>query len=127
MHIDNLFTNAVPPRAGERFETLLRHRNLVIERIVSSSSITPQAYVQTQDEWVLLMQGEASLNIAGKPVTLAAGDHLFLPAGLPHRVERASEGALWLAVHLHPEQPAAPDATPHENMTNKYSKQGEPK
>lgn len=102
MQVDNLFANAEPPGAGERFETLLGHKNLVIERIVSSAHITPQEYVQPQDEWVLLVQGEARLNVAGESVLLKAGDHLFLPAGVPHTVERTSEGALWLAVHLHP-------------------------
>ena len=35
---------------------------------------------------------------------LKAGDHVFLPARVPHTVQRVSEGALWLAVHLHPEE-----------------------
>lgn len=107
MQTGNLFNHAAPPCAGERFDTLLSHKNLVIERIVSSSLITPHEYVQTQDEWVVLIQGEAVIHVAGKPVFLKAGGYLFLPAGVPHLVERTSEGAMWLAVHLYPEQPAA--------------------
>ncbi len=103
MHPANLFTKANPPPEGERFDELLRHRNLLIERIVSSAVITPQEYVQPQDEWVLLVQGEAVLRVDGKSVALKAGDYLFLPAGKPHTVERTSEGAMWLAVHLHAE------------------------
>jgi cupin 2 domain-containing protein len=87
---------------GERFETLLSHKNLVIERIVSSSDISPQEYVQPQDEWVLLLQGEATLRVAGESVELKSGDYLFLPAGTPHIVEHVSQGAIWLAVHFHP-------------------------
>lgn len=102
MQIANLFTDAAPPQKGERFDEILRHRNMVVERIVSSSSIIPQEYVQRQDEWVLLVQGEATLCVAGETVTLKSGDYLFLPAGVPHTVERASEGAMWLAVHLYP-------------------------
>ena len=104
MQSGNLFADATPPAEGERFETLLKHRNLVIERILSSATITPSEYVQAQDEWVLLAHGEAQMQVAGKAVALAAGDYLFLPAGTPHRVLRVSEGAIWLAVHLHPEQ-----------------------
>ena len=104
MRTGNLFSDAVPPLVGERFDTILSHRNLVIERIVSSAAIAPQEYVQSQDEWVLLVQGEAVLLLAGEPVTLQAGDHLFLPAGMAHTVVSASQGAMWLAVHLHPEQ-----------------------
>ncbi|MFH0784110.1 MAG: cupin domain-containing protein [Pseudomonadota bacterium] len=104
MRIGNLFTDAVPPAESERFDILHSHKNLVIERIVSSAAITPQEYVQTQDEWVLLVQGEALLQVAGESISLKSGDYLFLPAGVPHTVEHTSEGALWLTVHLHPEQ-----------------------
>jgi cupin 2 domain-containing protein len=108
MRTGNLFTDAAPPLEGERFETLLSHKNLVVERIVSSALIASQEYVQAQDEWVLLVQGEAVLQVAGESISLRPGDHLFLPAGVPHRVERTSPGAMWLAVHLHPEPPLAP-------------------
>lgn len=116
MRTGNLFADAAPPQEGERFEVILSHRNLVVERIVSSAALTPREYVQPQDEWVLLVRGEAVVRVAGEPVSLRAGDHLFLPAGVPHRVEHTSEGTLWLAIHLHPEesetQPTAADATP---------------
>jgi cupin 2 domain-containing protein len=102
MRTGNLFADAAPPPAGERFETLLTHKNLVIERIVSSSAITPQEYVQRQDEWFVLLQGDATLKVAGESVELKSGDHLFLPANVPHTVARVSRGAIWLAVHLHP-------------------------
>lgn len=99
----NLYADGTPPAVGERFDTLLAHRQLVIERIVSSARITPGEYVQAQDEWVVLLQGEATLNVAGTPLTLSSGDHVFLPAGTPHTVHQVSEGAMWLAVHLHPD------------------------
>lgn len=107
LHRGNLFANSEPPSEGERFEPLLSHRNLVVERILSSGRATPEDYVQEQDEWVMLVRGQARLSVAGEEVELVAGDYLFLAAGLAHRVEHASEGALWLAVHLHPD-----DASP---------------
>jgi cupin 2 domain-containing protein len=107
MPIHNLFTDTVAPHQGERFDTLFSHRNLVIERIVSSAAMAPKEYVQAQDEWVLLVRGEAVLQVAGETISLRPGDYLFLPAGVPHSVERATDGALWLAVHLHPEQTAS--------------------
>lgn len=102
----NLFDGAVPPDAGERFDNLLIHKNLVIERIVSASTITPCEYVQSQDEWVMLVQGEAVLKVADERITLKSGDYLFLPAGAPHAVEQVSQGTIWLAVHLYPEEQA---------------------
>jgi len=102
VNIQNLFDNTAPPATGERFETLLHHRNLVIERISSSSDIPLAQYVQTQDEWVLLVQGTADIEIDGQTNPLKSGDYVFLPANTPHCVNRVSEGALSLAVHLHP-------------------------
>ena len=98
----NLYENAQAPQAGERFDTLLSHQGLVIERIISTAKIEAQEYVQEQDEWVVLLQGEALLEVAGQERPLKAGDYLFLPARTPHTVRRASDGAMWLAVHLHP-------------------------
>jgi len=80
---------------------LLEHRNLVVERIVSSAAITPNPSVQSQDEWVVLVRGEAEIEVAGEALALKSGDHLFLPSGTAHVVRSASAGALWLAVHLH--------------------------
>jgi cupin 2 domain-containing protein len=105
-----LFDDADAPRQGERFDTLLRHRNLVVERIVSSTAIDSQPYVQLQDEWVLMVRGEATLRVAGEAIFLQSGDYVFLPAGTSHGVERVSAGALWLAVHLYPETPEATSA-----------------
>lgn len=104
MQTGNLFADAGPPLEGERFETILSHRNLVVERIVSSEKVPSCEYVQSQDEWVVLVQGEATLQVADETITLVAGDHLFLPAGVPHTVKRVSGGAIWLAVHLYPEK-----------------------
>lgn len=106
MSTGNLFADADAPVQGERFETLLTHKNLVVERILSSAATVPMEYVQTQDEWVALLQGEAILEVAGEAIELRAGGYVFLPAGTPHTVRRVSQGAVWLAIHLH--QTSAP-------------------
>lgn len=102
MSTGNLFADAQAPARGERFEALLTHKNLVVERIVSSAETTAEEYVQTQDEWVALLQGEATLEVAGEVIELHRGGYVFLPAGTPHTVRRVSQGAVWLAIHLHP-------------------------
>lgn len=98
----NLFADSAPPAQGERFESLLRLRGLHLERIVSSAQPEPGEYCQEQDEWVVLLRGEALLEVAGQRRALAAGDYVFLPARTPHRVLSTSAGALWLAAHLAP-------------------------
>lgn len=45
MPMGKLFADFEAPLDGERFEALLSHRNLVIERIISSADITPTDYV----------------------------------------------------------------------------------
>lgn len=103
----NLKNDAAAPPSGERFDTLLRHRNLQVERIISSRDMAPTEYTQDQDEWVLLVEGAATLEVDGQIVPMKSGDHVFLPAHTPHMVLEASQGAMWLAIHLHPagEQP----------------------
>ena len=103
MLIGNLFKDPTHSPDGERFDTLLEHKNLVIERIVSPASTTRAEYLQPQDEWVVLLKGEATMTVGGEIVELTSGDYAFLPARVPHTVERVSEGAVWLAVHLHSE------------------------
>lgn len=107
MQLENLFRHIDPPETGERFETLLSHQGLIIERIISSPRIAATEYIQAQDEWVVLLQGEATLAVAGQPVELKSGDYVFLPAQTPHTVLKVSDGALWLAVHL-----PIPEASP---------------
>ena len=101
----NLLAQSEPPERGETFEELLRCRNLTIERILSSDRPDSTLYDQTQDEWVCLLRGQASLWIDGETLQLAAGDYCFIPAHRPHRVLSTSGDppCLWLAVHLHPE------------------------
>ncbi|HKP59036.1 MAG TPA: cupin domain-containing protein [Polyangiales bacterium] len=95
----NLFATPVP-NSGERFDELARFGNTTIERIVSSAEPGGDPYDQTQDEWVVLLAGQARLEVAGRLVQLGPGDHLSLPAHTPHRVVSTSEGAVWLAVHV---------------------------
>lgn len=96
-----LFTDTTPPLEGEHLQTLLSLRNLRIERIVSSAKAVGTRYQQSQDEWVALLAGSATLRVHEDSVELCAGDYLFLPANTPHTVTRVSAGAIWLAIHLH--------------------------
>jgi cupin 2 domain-containing protein len=58
-------------------------------------------YVQVQDEWVVVLDGEAVLEVDGAEVRLARGDWVLLPAAKPHRVLMTAAGTRWLAVHVH--------------------------
>ncbi len=103
----NLFSALPGLSQGEHVEELLRHRNVVIERIVSTDSIETRIYNQPQDEWVALLQGEARLELDGKEVTLRQGESRFIPAHTPHRViaTSAEPRCIWLAIHIFADEP----------------------
>jgi bis(5'-nucleosidyl)-tetraphosphatase len=101
----NLLQDLSRPPSGERFEGLLDCGRMRIERILSSAAPNPAEYDQSQDEWVLLLEGRACLELDGQPSNLGPGDWLFIPARTPHRVLATwpEPHCLWLAVHLHQE------------------------
>lgn len=89
----------------ECFEPLVSSDTALIERIISTGQTTPvgEWYNQEQDEWVILLQGNATLSYADSPsIQLKAGDYLFIPAHQKHRVEYTSSEppCIWLAVHV---------------------------
>jgi len=88
------------PKSGEIFDTLLKHKNIEIVRIVSSADIEPVEYIQDGDEWVVVLEGMATIQIDDTEVHLGRGEHLLIPALTPHRVTRAESGTLWLAIHI---------------------------
>lgn len=103
---NNLFQLPHPLPTTEQFEPLYKGKHLLIERIISTGQTTPeeQWYDQEQDEWVLLLQGEAQLMYQDhSTVHLLAGDWLFIPAHQPHRVSYTSSEppCIWLAIHGH--------------------------
>lgn len=125
MQPGNLFAHGPIPSAGEIFEDLLRWGQLRIERILSSDRPDTDLYDQKQDEWVCLLQGEATLWIAGDTLQLAAGDYRFIPAHTPHRVLRTSHEppCLWLAVHLDPAVSTEPEVAAHPAHPNGHPHQ----
>lgn len=88
------------PRHGETFTTLLEHKNIRINRIVSSKDIEQVEYIQEEDEWVVVLEGKATLLLGSEEKTLCKGNTLFIPAQTPHQVLKTQEGTLWLAVHI---------------------------
>ena len=101
----NLLQNL--PDAGQKecFQMLFKHQGVCVERIVSLGQATPpdQWYDQLHTELVVLMSGEAGLQIDGEeqPRRLTAGDWVMLPARCRHRVAWTSSecATVWLAVH----------------------------
>ena len=94
------FYDYITPNVGESFTTLFENDKLTISRIVSSDRLEPKVYCQEVDEWVILLEGEATLKIDTKLKTLKKGESLYIPAKTPHEVLTTQKGTLWLALYM---------------------------
>lgn len=99
----------LPDASGtEQLETLLDRAGLHILRIVSDGQASPPGewFDQDDDEWVVVLVGEAGLLIEGEAETrtLGPGAYAFLPAHCRHRVAwtDADGPTVWLAIHMAP-------------------------
>ncbi len=88
------------PQSGETFTQLLTHKNIKINRIVSSNELDATEYLQEEDEWLVLLEGEATLILDSEEKNLTKGDTLFIPSNTPHRVVHTQNGTVWLTVHI---------------------------
>ena len=101
--MSNLLKDIPPHLPQELTQVLARGQNVRIERIVSEGQASPLNfwYDQNENEWVLLIQGEASIEFAsGEIRTMIAGDYLLIPAHIKHRVKSTStqDQTIWLAI-----------------------------
>lgn len=96
--IRNLDTLQKPILNAETFARLFQNQSYRIEAIRSSLASPGEFYNQEEDEWVILIEGEAILEVEGVEYPLHRGDYCFLPKHTLHRVLSTSENALWLGV-----------------------------
>ncbi|MDD5268314.1 MAG: cupin domain-containing protein [Methylococcales bacterium] len=104
--LNNIFAQIPEHLPEELFECIFKKDNIIIERIVSNGHISPvgQWYDQARDEWVILLQGKATLLFEKDQnlITLTPGDYLLIPAHTRHRVEwtQPDFNTVWLAIHV---------------------------
>lgn len=90
------------PERGEATIALARTPAFVVEQILSGTLTAPLAYEQDHDEWFVVLEGSARLEVDGVSHDLGAGDWWLLPAGTPHRLVRTDPATSWLAVRSAP-------------------------
>lgn len=104
MSTNNLFSGIPAKLPEELIEELVAQPSVRIERIISKGHASPSGfwYDQSEHEWVIVLQGEALLQLEGEtePVRLRSGDYINLPAHVKHRVEWTDPDleTIWLAV-----------------------------
>jgi cupin 2 domain-containing protein len=106
-----LESTADAPAVGERTVTIARLEGVVVEHILSGQLLSPVAYDQAHDEWVLVLAGEAVLEVNDVRVDLTGGDWVLLPAHVPHRLVKTTAGTSWLALHVTEVESSAPPPT----------------
>lgn len=91
-----------PPHGQEFFEGILQGRGRMrVERIVSHGHTSPERgwYNQEQDEWVLVLEGNARLLFKnGEEASLGRGECLLIPKYSKHKVIHTSSPCIWLAI-----------------------------
>ena len=104
MRVQNIFAAIPDELEHESFAQLLDGGRLKIERIISKGHSSPESgwYDQEQNEWVMLLRGEAVLSFEDQSqVRLREGDYLNIPAHKKHKVDWTDPhvATVWLAVH----------------------------
>jgi cupin 2 domain-containing protein len=104
METGHLYQNIPQQLPHEISECLARGNNVKIERIVSKGHRSPPDfwYDQNDNEWVVLLKGEAELRFqeGNRLIRLTEGMYLNIRAHEKHRVEwtRNDVDTVWLAV-----------------------------
>ncbi len=103
IRVDNLFANLPELSESEQSLSLFEKPRIKIERIVSESYSSPAGfwYDQDEDEWVVVVRGEATLEFeGGELVRMKEGDYVTIPRHVKHRVHQTSPETIWLAVRI---------------------------
>lgn len=104
INIGNLFESLPEDMSDEVFSDIVQGNNIKIERIISKGQTSPKSewYDQEENEWVIVLKGEAKLSFQNNNVVhLVAGSHLNIPAHTKHKVTwtTPNQETIWLAVH----------------------------
>jgi cupin 2 domain-containing protein len=88
------------PAVGEDIDALVDVNGVAIEHIHSGAVSGPIDYLQDHHEWVLVVQGDAVLEVDGTVVAMGDGDWVVLPAGVAHQLVSVEPGTRWLTVRI---------------------------
>jgi cupin 2 domain-containing protein len=99
---NSIFANIPKELPDELFDELFSNKTVKIERIISKGHTSPKSgwYDQEENEWVLLVKGEALLEFENEKVHLKEGDYINIPPYTKHKVAwtEPNQETIWLAV-----------------------------
>ncbi|MDR2790276.1 MAG: cupin domain-containing protein [Campylobacteraceae bacterium] len=88
------------PNVGEIHDILCRLESVDIAHIVSSSMPPDTLYCQDKDEFVIVLEGEALLQVEEREICLKKGEYVFIKAFTKHQVLKCKNSTHWLAVYV---------------------------
>ena len=86
------------PASGEDVVRLAEVGHAVVDQILSGPLDRPVDYRPETDEWVVVLDGRATLDVGDEQLVLEPGDWVLLPARTPHRLVETEPGTNWLTV-----------------------------
>lgn len=98
MEVFNLFDHIKFSDLEEIEEGIFENEKVRALRTMSINQVTG-FMVQDEDEFVILMDGLASIETESEVVRMKKGDFLFIPKGLRHRVIDQDK-ALWFCLFV---------------------------
>lgn len=96
----NIYDYELPKLDNEDFTTFLEHKNVKIKRIVSNTLKTEQTFKNDTDEWFVVLDGCAKIEIDSVVYKLKKGDSLFIQADKKHKLLKTKKVVVWLAVYV---------------------------
>lgn len=102
MKLQNIFSGIPKNLEREIFDILIKNDTLTIERIISKGQQSSSWYDQKENEWVMVLKGEAVLTFEDQTsVPLKEGDFINIPSHKKHRVSWTDpeNETIWLAIH----------------------------
>lgn len=104
LRIGNIFDPPADTGEHEIFTTIFKSDKIEITKIDGLRAFNKPGkwYDQEDDEWVILLQGKATLEFQNdESIQLNSGDYIFIEAHKPHRIKQSSNkpNCLWLAIH----------------------------
>ncbi|MGC8627238.1 MAG: cupin domain-containing protein [Acidimicrobiales bacterium] len=94
-----LYDPSTAPPQGEVDHLFVQGAALSVHQVLSGKLASAVGYCQAEDEWALLLEGAALLEVAGEAREMGPGDWVWLPAGTPHRLVSTRPGTSWVTVH----------------------------
>jgi cupin 2 domain-containing protein len=101
--VKNIFHDLAELSDQEELSILFQKPCATIERIVSQSHSSPPGfwYDQDEDEWAIVLRGDATLEFErGDFVRMKEGDYVTIPRHVKHRVHQTGPETIWLAVRI---------------------------